>query len=118
MKIYRFDRDTGKTIDRYHSSGFVLANVAHFLDEPIIHCAYLDPQGVIGFHQAGMPQLFLVLQGEGWVRGEAPERKPIRTGQAAYWAEGEWHEAGTEAGMMAMIIEATHFDISEWIPVA
>ena len=118
MKIFRFDRDTGRMIERHNSSGFILSSVAYLLEEAIIHCAYLDPQGVIGFHQANQPQLFLVLHGEGWVRGESPERKPIQAGQGAYWGKGEWHETGTDTGMTAMIIEAGHFDISEWIPVA
>jgi len=117
MKIFRFDRHIGKTIDRYNSSGFILSRVAHLLEEAMIHCAYLEPHGMIGYHQATVPQLFLILQGEGWVRGENPERMPIQTGQGAYWEEGEGHEAGTETGMTAIIIESPRFDLLGWIPL-
>ncbi len=115
MKIFRFDRETGKNIDRYNSTGFTLTSVAHLLEEAMIQCAYLEPGGLIGYHQAAVPQLFLVVQGNGWVRGESPERIRIQAGQGAYWQEGEWHEAGTETGLTAIIIEAVRFDLLDWI---
>jgi quercetin dioxygenase-like cupin family protein len=116
MKIFRFGRETGRTIDRYKSSGFLLSRTVHLLEEGVVHCAYLDPNGLIGYHQATVLQLFLVLQGQGWVRGESPERTMIEAGQAAYWEIGEWHEAGTETGMTGVIVEATAFNLSEWVP--
>jgi quercetin dioxygenase-like cupin family protein len=117
MKIYRFDRDTGRQVDRYNSSGVTLSRMIHQFEEVVIHCAYLEPHGRIGYHQATVPQLFLVIQGDGWVRGEAPERTSIQAGQAAYWEEGEGHESGTETGMTAIIIESTRFNLLEWIPL-
>ena len=117
MKIFRFDRETGRSIDLYNSSGFTLTRVAHLLAETMIQCAYLAPGGLVGYHQTTVPQLFLVIQGEGWVRGQAPERTQIRAGQGAYWEEGEWHEAGTDTGMTAIIIEAVHFDLLGWVPI-
>jgi quercetin dioxygenase-like cupin family protein len=72
---------------------------------------------LIGYHQAKVPQLFLVLQGQGWVRGESPQKTTIEPGRAAYWETGEWHEAGTETCMTAIIIEAAGFDLSKWIPL-
>jgi hypothetical protein len=39
------------------------------------------------------------------VRGEGAERVPIRAGQAAFWEPGERHEAGTEVGMTAIVVE-------------
>ncbi len=116
MKIFRFDPEVGKNIDRYKSSGFIISRVAHLSGEAFINCAYLSPQGSIGYHQATVPQLFLVVQGEGWVRGEAPDRTSIQAGQAVFWDEGEWHGSGTETGMTAIIIEGTNFDPAELMP--
>lgn len=116
MKIYRFDTEVGKSIDRYDSSGFVISKVAHLFDEAVVNCAYLHPGGLIGYHQATLPQLFLVVQGEGWVRGKAPRRFSIKTGQSAYWEESEWHESGTETGMTVIIIEGSRFDPAELMP--
>jgi hypothetical protein len=117
MKIFRFDRETGGSIDRFNSSGFTLTRVAHLLEETMIQYAYLEPNGLVGYHPATVPQLFLVVQGEGWVRGQAPERTRIQAGQGAYWEKGEGHEAGTETGMSAMIIEASRFDLLGWTPL-
>lgn len=114
MKLFRFDIGVGKNVDRYNSSGFVISKVAHWFDEAVVNCAYLKANGVIGFHQAVISELFLVTQGEGWVRGETLDSKvSITAGQAAYWEKGEWHESGTETGMTAIIIEGINFDLAE-----
>ena len=116
MKRFRFDPEVGKSIDRYNSSGLTISRVVHLFAESVVSCAYLDPNALIGFHQARIAQLFLVVQGQGWVRGEVPERTPIEAGQAAYWEKDEWHESGTETGMTVIIIEGTHFDPAKLMP--
>ncbi len=113
MKIFRFDREAGKHIDSYNSSGLTISRVAHLFREAVVGCAYLSSEGTIGYHQAAIPQLFLVVRGKGWVRGEESDRTPIQEGQAAYWEQGEWHESGTDLGMTAIIIEAVNFDPAE-----
>lgn len=118
MKLFRFDPGVGKSIDAYGSVGFVIARIAHLFDEAVVNCAYLEANGVIGYHQATVPQLFLVVNGEGWVRGETLERGPVEAGQAAYWEKGEWHESGTETGMTAIIVEGVKIDPSKLPPLA
>jgi hypothetical protein len=83
----------------------------------MIQYAYLEPNGLIGYHAATVPQLFLVVQGEGWGRGQAPERTRVQAGQRVYWEDGEGHEAGTGTGMTAIIIEAARFDVLGWTPL-
>jgi quercetin dioxygenase-like cupin family protein len=116
MKIFRFDSGVGKNIDGYSSSGLSISRVVHLFDEAVVNCAYLDANGVVGYHQATIPQLFLVVQGQGWVRGESPKRTLIKAGQAAYWQKGEWHESGTETGMTVIIIEGVNFDPAKRMP--
>ena len=116
MKLFRFDPEVGRDIDRYQSSGFVISKVAHLSDEAVINCAYLDANGSIGYHQAAVSQLFLVVRGEGWVRGEWPERISIKAGEAAYWDKDEWHESGTEIGMTVIIIEGVNIDPAKRMP--
>jgi len=116
MKTFRFDSEVGNRIDDFGSSGFVISRVVHLPDEAVVNCAYLDANGVMGYHQATVPQLFLVVQGEGWVRGESPGKTPLKAGQAAYWEKGEWHESGTEMGMTAIIIEGSGFDPAKLMP--
>jgi len=116
MKIFRFGSEVGKGIDHYGSSGFVVSRVVHLSDEAVVNCAYLDAKGVIGYHQATVPQLFLVVRGDGWVRGESAGKTPVKAGQAAHWEKGEWHESGTETGMTAIIIEGSGFDPAKLMP--
>jgi quercetin dioxygenase-like cupin family protein len=116
MEIFRFDPEVGKSIDRYDSSGFIISRVIHLFDEAVVNCAYVSSGGVIGYHQATLSQLFLVVQGEGWVRSESNERFSIQAGQAAYWKRGEWHESGTKTGMTAIMIEGGEFDPAKLMP--
>jgi quercetin dioxygenase-like cupin family protein len=117
MKLFRFDPEVGKTIHQYNSSGFILSKILQLPDEAVIHCGYLHPDGVIGYHQATVPQLFLVVQGEGWVSGEPSRRTPIEAGQAAYWDQEEWHESGTETGMTVIIIEGANLEPAKQMPL-
>lgn len=116
MRLFRFDPEIGRNIGSYQSSGFIVSSIVHLIEEAVIHCAYLQAGGVIGFHQAAAPQLFLVVQGEGWVRGASPERISIKAGQAAYWGKGEWHESGTEAGLTVILIEGGDVDPAKLMP--
>jgi hypothetical protein len=67
---------------------------------------HIGAGGMVGYHPAVTPQLFLLVQGEGWVRGKAAEQVPIHAGQAAFWQEGEGHASGSAAGMIAIVIES------------
>lgn len=116
MKLFRFDSAVGSNIDHYGSSGFIISRVVHLVEEATINCAYLDGSGVIGYHQAADSQLFLVVQGEGWVRGEASGKTTIKAGQAAFWDKDEWHESGTGTAMTAIIIEGANLDPAKLMP--
>ncbi|WP_134685472.1 cupin domain-containing protein [Brevibacillus migulae] len=112
MKIFRFDAQSGKVIHQYDSINVVMSRIVRTAEGAHIGCMHIAAGGVVGYHQAGMPQLFLVVQGEGWVTDESRSKVPIKAGQAAYWTAGEWHESGTDTGMMAIIIESDHMDPS------
>lgn len=66
----------------------------------------------MGRHDAVSSQLFVVVQGEGWVSGEKNQKLPIKAGEAAYWEKGESHEAGSQSKMIAIVIEGEYLDIS------
>ena len=117
MKLFRFDPEVGKSMDAYGSSGFGITKLVRVFEETDIKCAHLSPGGLIGYHQTTKDQLFVVVQGEGWVRGETPEsRYPIKSGQAAFWVEGEWHESGTDMGMVVILIEGADIDPAKTMP--
>lgn len=62
--------------------------------------------GHLGRHPTVLTQLFVVLEGSGWVAGQDEAQTPIQTGQAALWDAGEDHESGTDGGMRVAVLEA------------
>jgi hypothetical protein len=105
MDIYRFDSTTGRQVTRF-GSAFSITHLLRLEAAPAqISCARLGQNGRIGLHPAAAPQLLLVVEGAGWVRGDAAEPVPIAAGQAAFWIGGEEHETWTEGGLVAVIVE-------------
>ena len=88
-----------------HGSDFVMSRLFH---GPDLHvgCMRLPPGGLVGLHQTSGPQLLAIVEGEGWIRGHDAARTPISVGDAVFWEAGEWHETGSEAGMVALVIES------------
>ncbi|MGG1660477.1 cupin [Brevibacillus sp. NRS-1366] len=117
MQIFRFDQQAGREIDRYDSVNAVIARIMRTPGSVQIGCIHLRAAGVVGYHPAVCPQLFLVVSGEGWVCGE--DRKPMRVapGQAAFWTTGEGHESGSETGMTALVIEGEGLDPASFMPL-
>jgi quercetin dioxygenase-like cupin family protein len=66
----------------------------------------LDPNGRIARHPAAVPQILAVLEGSGRVSGRGGEPEAIVAGEAVFWAAGEEHEAETEEGLTALVLEA------------
>jgi quercetin dioxygenase-like cupin family protein len=71
---------------------------------------YLDQSGIIGYHQAVVPQLLLVVQGEGHVRGEKNVYFKVQQGDAVFWDKDEWHETKTDTGLTVIVIESEELD--------
>ena len=108
MRVFNFGAEDGRCIDR-HGSAFVQTRLARSVGVHV-GCIHLAPGGLVGYHPAATPQLFAMVAGDGWVRGEAPARVPIAAGQAVFWDVGEHHEAGTETGMNANVVEGEVLD--------
>ncbi|TYS68251.1 cupin domain-containing protein [Sutcliffiella horikoshii] len=112
MKFFRFDKEVGFPIKHYDSQAAHFIKVSRNKQENSIGFIQLDAGGVVGYHQATVQQLFIVVQGEGWVTGTDRERISIRSGEGVMWEEGEWHESGSESGMLALVVEAKTLDTS------
>jgi len=69
-------------------------------------CLRIGAGGVLGRHPASVDQIFVVIDGEGWVRGPDGERLSVTTGKAVYWEAGEEHESGSDTGMTAIVVES------------
>ncbi len=111
MRLYSFGAAHGRPITEFGSLYVTINGIVYVLEGDVqVGCMRLAPGGRVGAHQATTRQLFLVMSGEGWVRGPEPERTAITTGQAAFWDVGEEHESGSETGMVAFVIEGDTLD--------
>jgi quercetin dioxygenase-like cupin family protein len=87
------------------------AELATGSGEAHIHLVHIAAGGEIAPHVAGFGQLFLCLEGSGWVAGSDGEQVPISRGQVAYFARGERHSKGSVDGLRALIIQVYDLDL-------
>ncbi|MFC0186807.1 cupin [Fictibacillus aquaticus] len=116
MEIYRFDKKAGKKITHFESD-FIMSRIMMTSKPAHIGCMHLEENGVIGYHDAVVPQLLLIVEGEGWVCGEDEERVHVQTGDAVFWTKGEGHETTTKKGLTAIVIESEELNPSNFMPL-
>ncbi|WP_373906668.1 cupin domain-containing protein [Ureibacillus sinduriensis] len=73
--------------------------------------------GIVGYHQAIVPQLFLVLNGEGFVRNDKEVYFKVQSGDAVFWGKDEWHKTKIEVGLTAIVIESEELTPSLFMPL-
>jgi len=93
------------SVEAHGSLGFTLRGVIRS-EQAHVAVAILAPDGLIGRHAATVTQLFVVVEGAGWAAGADAERVEVAAGDAVLWEAGEEHEAGTDAGMVALVVES------------
>ncbi len=106
MKIYKFSKEHSKKVEKYQSHLATYVKMARTNEAATIGYMYIEGEGTIGHHQAPISQLFIVVEGEGWVTGENQKRISIKRGEAVLWEKGEWHTSGSETGMTAIVIQS------------
>ncbi|MFB4166900.1 cupin [Virgibacillus sp. JSM 102003] len=116
MEFYKFDKDSGKAISKFNSN-FIMSRIIQTEKVTHIGCMHLEEKGVIGYHQAVTPQLLLIMNGEGYVRGEPEEYFKIQSGDAVFWKKYEWHETKTYKGLTAIVIESEELNPSSFMPM-
>lgn len=111
MEFYRFDKEVGKRISKYNSD-FIMSRIIQTEKAAHIGCMHLEANGVIGYHQAVVPQIILIVAGEGHVRGEKNEYFQVEAGDAVFWKKDEWHETKTKNGLTAIVVESEELNPS------
>ena len=66
---------------------------------------------MVGYHDANVPQMLIIIEGEGWVRAGDDPKVKVTAGNAVLWEKGEGHETTTDKGMKAIVIESEGLDI-------
>jgi len=104
VKIYTLSNQAGKNITHFDSD-FVLTRLVQ-TDGPVhMNVMNLEENGIIGYHEAAVPQLLMIIEGEGWVRTATDEKTLVKKGDLVFWKKGEWHETSTKEGLTAIVIE-------------
>lgn len=105
MHIIDFATAPGEVIAQFGSVHATSVHLGSGVGESHVYVIRFAPGGQIGEHPTGFGQLFLVIDGSGWVSGPDGQRKQISSGQGAYFACGELHVKGSDIGMTAIMIQ-------------
>jgi hypothetical protein len=110
MKRYNLGPEYSRQIGDYGSSFRLMRLHWSKVSEVRVDIAYLAPGEFIARHAAGLPQLFCVIAGNGWVSGEDEIEHPISASEAAFWVQGELHATRSDDGLTAVIIQSPELD--------
>jgi quercetin dioxygenase-like cupin family protein len=118
VRIYRFGRDAGRPVERYGSQGVLFSPIVHGAEQASVGCMYLEPNGIIGRHEAAMDQLLLVVDGGATVSGAETQAVEVVPGCAVFWERGERHETRAgPGGLVAVVLEGRGYDPGCSMPV-
>ena len=109
VRLFDFATTSAQLIERFGSSGASSVELAHGRGESHVYAIHVAPGGSIGPHPAGFDQLFLVVQGTGWVAGADGVRHSVGTFHGAFVPKGEVHSKGSETGMVAVMVQSSSF---------
>jgi hypothetical protein len=106
MRIFRIESGNVHEIREHGSSSVFLSSIVEVMRSAAIAWMHFDPRGFIGGHSLTSPQIFLIVEGDGWVRSNQPEPIPVSMGDGVFWDTGDWQEVGSDNGMMVILIES------------
>ncbi|MEH7011687.1 cupin domain-containing protein [Neobacillus niacini] len=115
MEFYNFNKESGKKISKFNSD-FIMSRIIQTNKAVSIGCMHLEYNGLVGYHQAVVPQLLLILSGEGYVRNDKEEYFKVRPGDAVFWEKDEWHETKSDKGLTAIVIESEELNPATFMP--
>ena len=106
MQLLKFTKDEAKPVLNYDSISTAYNKIIKTETSTNFGFMYVEANGLIGRHEAPVPQLFIVIEGEGWVQGESEEKIKLQKGEAVFWEKGESHVCGSQKGLTAIVIQS------------
>ncbi|GMR66960.1 MULTISPECIES: cupin [Bacillus] len=116
MEIFDCSEEVGRQITTFQSN-FIISKILNHQGNIHIGAMHLRENGIIGYHEAVVSQLLLIVDGEGYVCGANKEKVKVEAGQAVFWEKGELHETSTEYGLMAIVMEAEDLERAILMPI-
>ncbi|MFD2629967.1 cupin domain-containing protein [Oceanobacillus kapialis] len=112
MEVFNFGVEEGNKIHNYDSVSAFYSKILR-TDEPTnIGFINIEKDGFVGYHEAPVQQLFVVVQGEGWVEGEDGKRVMLKGGEGVFWRKGEGHISGSETGLTALVVQSANLRVT------
>ena len=90
--------------------GAEAASIAFGRGEAHVRSLRIEAGGEIGPHETGSGQLFVPIQGRGWVR-EGAHEATVDVGQAVYLPRGVVHAKGSDIGLLALVVQVEDLDV-------
>jgi len=112
MRVVEFTAELAEPISLFESVASSSVAVGHGSGDMHVYAVHFKANAQIGVHPTGFCQLFLVVQGSGWAAGDDGQRVNLHAGQGVFLKRGEMHSKGSEAGMIAIMVQATSIDPS------
>jgi quercetin dioxygenase-like cupin family protein len=111
MRVIEFSSSQAEPITLFGSMAASSRLLASGCGEAHVHCLRFEPGGEIGEHPTGFGQLFLVVEGSGWVASGRGRRVEVHAGQGVYFERGERHSKGSDRGMTVLMVQVTELQL-------
>ncbi|GIK19927.1 MAG: hypothetical protein AMXMBFR77_06470 [Phycisphaerales bacterium] len=112
MRLIQLSPADAEPISLFAATGASSRLLADGDGEAHVHWLQFEPGGQIGQHPTGFGQLFIVVEGSGWVAGGDGRRVELRAGEAAYFERGERHSKGSDRGMKVIMVQIADLKLS------
>jgi quercetin dioxygenase-like cupin family protein len=103
-ELIRFDKSVATAVESYGARSTTSVHLGSGSGESHAYVLHFEAGGEIGEHETGFGQLFVVVDGAGWVVS-ASDRHEVGIGDAVFLPRGVMHAKGSESGMTAVMIQ-------------
>lgn len=117
LRVLGFDELEAAPIERFQSIAASAVHLGRGSGEANAYAVHLRPGGLIGDHEARFGQLFIVIDGEGWVSDE-DGRCAVVKGEAVFIPRGTIHAKGTDSGLTAIMVQMFDMTVAPEVRLA
>jgi quercetin dioxygenase-like cupin family protein len=108
-RVFRFDKSVANVIENFGAQSTASVHLGSGSGESHAYVLHFEAGGEIGEHETGFGQLFVVVEGAGWVL-TGSEKCEVGIGDAVFLPRGVMHAKGSALGMTAVMIQMFDLD--------
>jgi mannose-6-phosphate isomerase-like protein (cupin superfamily) len=86
------------------------ASIAFGRGDAHVRVLRMGAGGEIGEHETGFGQVFVPIEGRGWVR-QGEQEASVKVGSAVYVPRGVLHAKGSDTGLLALVVQVTDLQL-------